>query len=138
MSAGQKAHGLTRRGVYNMATVKPVTVLDDNVTLTAAAGDHTSDVWTLDDGYGGILGVKITNGATGPTIAAVVQVWWSPDSSNWYKLGGALGSTLGNAVVSSWPVPIQIGIKYIKVVSGSNTIQDVVIRAEGTEVSAIA
>ena len=121
-----------------MATTKPVTVLDDNVTLTAAAGDHTSDVWTLDDGYGGILGIKITNGATGPTVAAVAQVWWSPDSSNWYKLGNAHGSTLGNNIVSSWPVPIQTGIKYVKVVSGSNTGQNVTIRAEGTEVSAIS
>ena len=121
-----------------MATTKPVTVLDDNVTLTAAAGDHTSGVWTIDDGYGGILGIKITNGATGPTVAAKAQVQWSPDNSNWYNLGGTFGASLGNSVVSSWPVSIQIGIKYIKVISGSNTGQDVVIRCEGTEISAIS
>lgn len=121
-----------------MATLKPVTVLDDNVTLTASAADHDSGIWELSDGYGGILGIKITNGATGPTIAAVAQAWWSPDNSNWYKLYGAFGSTLGNGIVSSWPVNIQIGIKYVKVISGSNTGQDVVIRVEGTEVSIIS
>ena len=121
-----------------MATTKVVTVLDNNVTLTAAAGDHTSSVWTLDDGYGGQLFLKVTNGATGPTVAATAQVWASPDNSNWYKLGGALGSTLGNSIVSSWSIPIPIGVEFIKVISGSNTGQDVVIRVEGSEVTAIS
>jgi len=121
-----------------MSTTKVVSILDDNVTLTAAAGDHTSGIWTLDDGYGGQLHIKVTNGATGPTVAAVAQAWASPDNSNWYKLGGALGSTLGNNVVSSWSIPIPIGVEFIKVISGSNTGQDVVIRVEGSEVTAIS
>jgi len=120
-----------------LASTKVVTVLDDNVTLTAAAGDHTSGVWTIDDGYGGELYIKITNGATGPTIAAQAQIWASPDNSNYYKIGGALISTLGNAIVTSWSIPIPIGIEYIKIISGSNTGQDVVIRVEGSEVTAI-
>jgi len=121
-----------------MATTKVVTVLDNNVTLVAAAGDNTSSVWTLDDGYGGQLHIKITNGATGPTIAAQAQVWASPDNSNWYKLGGALVSTLGNAIVTSWSIPIPIGVEYVKIISGSNTGTDVVIRVEGSEVTAIS
>lgn len=121
-----------------MASTKVVTVLDNNVTLTAAAGDHTSDVWTIDDGYGGELHIKVTNGATGPTVAAQAQVWVSPDNSNWYKFGGALIATLGNNVVTSWSFPIPIGVKYLKVISGSNTGQNVVVRVEGSEVTAIA
>ncbi len=123
-----------------MATTKTVTVLDNNVTLVAAAADHTSSVWDLVDGYGGVLDIKITNGATGPTIAATAIIWTSPDNSNWYKLpGGSLGSTLGNAVVTSWgAIPVPIGTKYLKVVSGSNTGQNVVIRVEGTEVVAVS
>ena len=120
-----------------MASTKVVTVLDDGVTLTAAAGDHTSGVWTIDDGYGGELYIKITNGATGPTIAAQAQIWASPDNSNYYKIGGILISTLGNAIVTSWSIPIPIGIEYIKIISGSNTGQDVTIRVEGSEVTAI-
>ena len=120
-----------------MASTKVVTVLDDSVTLTAAAGDHTSGVWTIDDGYGGELYIKITNGATGPTVAAQAQIWASPDGTNYYKIGGVLISTLGNAIVTSWSIPIPIGIEYIKVISGSNTGQDVTIRCEGSEVTAI-
>lgn len=120
-----------------MASTKFVTVLDNNVTLVASAADHTSDIWTIDDGYGGELYIKITNGATGPTIAAQAQIWASPDNSNYYKLGGVLISTLGNSIVTSWSIPIPIGIEYIKVVSGSNTGQNVTIRVEGSEVTAI-
>lgn len=121
-----------------MASTKVVTVLDNDVTLTASASDNTSAIWTIDDGYGGELYIKITNGATGPTVAAQVQVWASPDSSNWYKFGGALVSTLGNAIITSWSIPIPIGVEYVKVVSGSNTVQNVTIRSEGTEITAIA
>jgi hypothetical protein len=120
-----------------MASTKVVTVLDDGVTLTASAGDHTSGVWTIDDGYGGELYIKITNGATGPTVAAQAQIWASPDNSNYYKIGGILISTLGNAIVTSWSIPIPIGIEYVKIISGSNTGQNVVIRVEGSEVTAI-
>lgn len=121
-----------------MASTKVVSVLDNDVTLTAAAGDHTSSVWTIDDGYGGTLYIKITNGGTGPTIAAEAQVQASPDNSNWYNYGGALKSTLGNGVITPWPINIEAGIEYIRVVSGSNTGQDVVIRVEGTEITALS
>ena len=121
-----------------MAATKVVTVLDDNVTLTAAAGDHTSGVWTLDDGYGGSLYIKVTNGATGPTVAAQAQVWASPDNSNWYKFEWPLIATLGNNIITSWSRPIPIGVEYIKVISGSNTVQDCIVRCEGSEVTAIS
>ena len=121
-----------------MAMTKVVTILDNDVTLTASDSDHTSSIWTLDDGYGGELYIKITNGATGPTVAAQSQIWASADNNNWYKFGGALVSTLGNAIVSSWSIPIPMGIEYLKVISGSNTVQNVTIRVEGSEVTAIS
>lgn len=121
-----------------MASVKTVTVLDDNVTLTAGAADRTSSVATLTTGYGGQLHIKHTNGATGPTVASQSQVWVSPDNSNWYKLGGALVATLGNNAITSWSVPIPIGVGYVEVISGSNTGQDVALRVEIMQVTAIS
>jgi hypothetical protein len=122
-----------------MATTKPApTVLANNVTLTASAADYTSDIFDIQDGYQAGIGIKITNGATGPTVAAVAQVWWSFDNSNWYKLGGAFQSSLGNNVVSSWPVPLPMFAKYAKVVAGSNTGQNVTLRVEGVEVSEVS
>jgi hypothetical protein len=122
-----------------MATTKTPTVLADSVTLTAGAGAESSasSVWDLADGYGGLLNIKITNGATGPTVAAQSQIYVSPDNSNWYKLGGALIAALGNAVITSWSIVVPIGAKYLKTLSGSNTDQNVTIRVTGTEVTAI-
>ncbi|MCK5611826.1 hypothetical protein KAR91_58695 [Candidatus Pacearchaeota archaeon] len=121
-----------------MASTKVVTVLDNDVTLTAGAGDHTSDTWTVNDGYGGELYIKITNGGTGPTIAAQVLVQTSPDNSNWYNLTGPIESLLGNSIVSMWTIPIAAAAQHIKVISGSNTGQDVVIRVEGSEITALS
>jgi hypothetical protein len=122
-----------------MATTKTVSVLDNNTTLTASAADHDSSVWDLQDGWGGDIHVKITNGATGPTVGAQVQLYSSPDNSNWYKYGGTVyqGGTANDGVYS-WTIFISIGVKYLKAVSGSNTGQDVTLRIEGTEVSAVA
>jgi hypothetical protein len=121
-----------------MASTKVVTVLDNNVTLTAGGANHDSNVWDLSTGYGGELHIKHTNGATGPTIASQSQIQGSPDNSNWYNFGGALIATLGNNVVSSWNVQIPIGVKYLKVTSGSNTGQNVTLRVEGAQVTAIS
>lgn len=120
-----------------MGTTKAVTILDNNVTLTASDANHTSSVWTVDSGYGGTLHIKVTNGATGPTVPAQAQVWLSPDNSNWYTFGSALVSQTGNSVVTSWTIPIPIGAKYLEVISGANTGQNVTIRVEGTEVTKI-
>lgn len=121
-----------------MATTKVVTVLDDSVTLTNSAADHTSDVWTLDDGYGSVLYIKFTNGATGPTVAASAQIWFSPDNSNWYQFGGRISGNTTNNGVESWSIEVPIGVEYVKVVSGSNTGQNVTIRVEGSEVTAVS
>jgi len=120
-----------------MASTKTVTVLDNNITLTAGAGNHTSGLWTLTAGYGGQLHIKVTNGATGPVAAAQAQVQVSPDNSHWYNFGGALIAQLGNGAVTSWAILIPIGVAYLQVISGSNTTYDVVIRVEGLQVMVI-
>ena len=121
-----------------MASTKTVTVLHNNVTLTAGAGDTTSSAWDLADGFGGMLHVKITNGATGPTVAAKVQIQVSPDDSNYYNFGAALYGSITNNAISSYSVEIPIGVKYVKTVSGSNTGQNVTLRVEGVEVTALS
>jgi len=120
-----------------MPTTKIVTVLVNDVAVVPNT-PNTSDTWDLADGYGGQLHIKITNGATGPTVAAQSQIWTSPDNSNWYKFGGALIATLGNAIVTSWNIPIPIGVKYLNVITGSNTGQNVTLRISGSEVTAIS
>jgi len=121
-----------------MAATKVTTVLDNSITLTAGSGNHTSSVWDVHTGYGGTLNIKITNGATGPTVAAQSQVQVSEDNSNWYNLGGALVASVTNSAVTSWTINIPIGVQYVQVISGSNTGQNVTLRVEGSLVTALS
>lgn len=120
-----------------MATTKVVTVLMNDVSVSAS-GSATSTTLDLQDGYGAALAIKITNGATGPTVAANAQIYASPDNSNFYKFGGALQAQLGNGIVTSWIVPIPIAIKYLYVIVTGNTGQAVTARVSGTEVTEVS
>ncbi len=121
-----------------MASTKVVTAIWSGTTLTAGAGDTTSSAVTLDDGYGAALGIKITNGGTGPTLAAQVQIETSQDNSEWFKFGGPLVGTTENSEVSSWGgIEIPIGVEYLRLVGGSNTGQNVTVDADVSEVAAI-
>ena len=120
-----------------MATTKALTVVRDDVTMTASAGDATSAALDLTDGYGAIAHIKLTNGGTGPTVAAQVQVQVSADDSNYYDYGGALVGSTANSAVVSWNIPLDKSVMYVEFVTGSNTGQDVTMRIEVAEVSAI-
>jgi hypothetical protein len=121
-----------------MPTTKTTTAIWNSVTLTAGAGDTTSSAVDLADGYGASLFLKITNGATGPTVAAQIQVQLSPDNSEWYDFGGAMvGNTSNSGEVELAAMDIPIGAKYLRVVGGSNTGQDVTVEADVTEVTRV-
>lgn len=120
-----------------MASTKVVAALFNAETLTAGAADETSALATLDDGYGAALHVKITNGATGPTVAAKATVQVSPDNSEWYDFCVLQGGTANNGVYSWGGIDIPIGVEYLRILAGSNTAQDVVIDADISEVTAL-
>lgn len=118
-----------------MATIKTVTVLDNNYTLVAGAANHDSSVADLTDGYFAGLVIKMTNLATGPTLQAQAQIRVSLDGTNYYDFAGAISpGTVALAEISR-AVTLPIWAKYAKVVSGSNTGQNVTIRVECGEVS---
>ena len=121
-----------------MASTKAVTVLFDDVTLTAGAGDTTSALATLTDGYGATLNIKFTNGATGPTIEPQAQIEVSEDNSEWHEFGGAMLGAQGNNDVVSWGgISIPIGTQYLRILAGSNTDENVVIAADLSEVTSL-
>lgn len=121
-----------------MAATKTRSAIWSSQSLTAGAGDTTSSVVVLDDSYGSALNIKLTNGATGPTVAAQVQIQTSSDNTTFYNFGGALVGGTGNSGVSSWgAIEIPIGVEYLKLVAGSNTGQAVTVDADISEVTAV-
>lgn len=122
-----------------MASTKAVTAIFNGETFTAGSTHADSSVVTLDDGYGAALHVKITNGATGPTVALSLQIWVSADNSEWYKFGGELqGNTDNNGEVSWGGINIPMGVEYLKIAPATNnTGQNVTVDADISEVTAI-
>lgn len=120
-----------------MASTKVVTAIFSG-TSVAASGSTTSVVVNLDNGYGAALGVKITNGGTGPTIAGQCQIEVSQDNSEFYNFGGPIVGALGNsAVTSKGGIDIPVGVEFLRLTAGSNTDQAVVWDADISEVTAI-
>jgi len=121
-----------------MATTKAFTAIWNAQSLTAGAGDTTSAAQTIDTGYGAALHIKLTNGATGPTIAAQVQIEVSGDNTEWYNFGGPLVGSVSNNGIAQWGgIEIPIGVEYLRLVAGSNTGQAVTVDADISNVTAI-
>lgn len=120
-----------------MASIKTKTTIHNAVTLTAGAANNTSSSVSLTTGYGAVVNIKLTNGATGPTVAAQSQVQISQDDSKWFDFGGALVGDTANSAVRSWSVDIPIGAQYVRTVSGSNTGQNVTIDVDVSNVTGI-
>lgn len=122
-----------------MASTKTTTVIFNGVTLTAGNADTSSNAVDLTDGYGASINVKLVNGATGPTLPAQVQIQVSADGTNYYNFCGPLVGGVANAGSYTWGgVDIPIGVKYIKLVAGSNTDQNVTVTADIAEVVSVA
>ena len=121
-----------------MATTKAPTTVWTAQTLTAGAGDTPSSSLNLTDGYGGNYHIKLTNGATGPTIPAQVQIQTSPDDSFWTNYGPPLIGSVANSAVVSWSdLTIEPGVRFARLVAGSNTTQNVTVAAVFTEITGL-
>ena len=120
-----------------MAMDKDVAAIWDAVSQAAGAVT-TSAAVDLRLAYEAALSIKVTNGATGPTVAAIVQIQVSEDNSEWYNFGGALQSTLGNSVETSWgAIDLPSAVNYVRVVGSANTGQTVTLNADISYVVAI-
>lgn len=116
-----------------MAVTKSTTVTHNNTSVSAGGADNTSSAVDLTAVDVATISIKITNGATGPTVAGQCQVQTSPDNSNWYNMGGPLQGGVANSGVYSWSnIRITEGVAYARAVVGSNTGQAVTFRTEIT------
>lgn len=113
------------------STDKALTAIYNGVTLTAGASDNISSAVDLSAADGAGLHIKLTNGTTGPTVAAQCQIETSADNSEWYEFGGALVGGTANSTVYSWGnIAIGQGAEYVRLRAGSNTGQNVTIDAD--------
>ena len=121
-----------------MALTKANTVIHDDITLTASGADTTSSTQDLTAVYQSIVRVRITNGATGPTVAAQckLQVSEADTAAKYMTLATVVGSTANNGVVEA-VMAVPDPAEYLRLISGSNTGQNVTLRAVIEKVTAL-
>lgn len=94
----------------------------------AAGGTATGSPLDLTSALGGTLTAKVTNGATGPTIACSLYIELSADNSNW-KLFRQYVALLGNNIVTEFAVEIPASVMYLRTRFSGNTGQGVTVEA---------
>lgn len=97
-------------------------------TSNAAGATTTSSIIDLTTKFGGILTVKATNGATGPTIGCTIYVEISGDNTNWKNFSTFTHVIVANAV-GEWAVDVPSGVMYLRVRFTGNTGQAVTVEA---------
>jgi hypothetical protein len=105
-----------------------------------AAGATTRGVLTLADKYGGIITMKITNGATGPTVQCEGRVLVSHEDtlpaaasagSDWKTVWRFGGGAVNNAITEQSFV-FGPEVRHVEVEFAGNTGQAVTVEAEAT------
>lgn len=120
-----------------MAATKTNTASFSGVSLTAGAANQTSSAVDLTGAYAAVANIKLTNGATGPTVAAQVQIETSEDNSKWYAFGGPFVGSTTNSAVASWTVELPPAVMYVRLVAGSNTSQAVTVDADISRITGL-
>lgn len=112
--------------------------------VSPAATRGTADLRTA---QGGLLTVKVTNGATGPTVPATVNILVAHNAgatpaagaagADWKTIWSFAAST-GNSVVTEQSVTIDPAVMHVEVEVTGNTAQAVTCEAILSEITSAA
>lgn len=119
-----------------MAATKNLRTIISAGTSNTAGSTTTGTAIDLTTKYGGLCTIKITNGGSGPTVAAQANVYTSGDNSNFKLLASFVASTTA-AAVAEWAVDIPPGVMYMRVDVTGNTVQAVTCEAFLQELTSI-
>ena len=111
-----------------MAATKNLRTIIAAATSNTAGSTTTGTAIDLTTKYGGLLTIKITNGGTGPTVAASAKVYTSGDNSN-FKLFAQVTGDVTSSSVNEWSMEIPLGVMYVRVDVTGNTAQSVTCEA---------
>ena len=121
------------------------TIIADGTTnaVSPAASRGTVD---LRNAQGGLLTVKITNGATGPTVPATVNILIAHDAgvtptaaaagADWKTIWSFVAST-GNNVITEQSITIDPAVMHLEVEVTGNTAQAVTCEAYLSEITSV-
>jgi len=103
-----------------------------------AAGTTTGTAVNLTTALGCSITGKITNGATGPTVACDFVVEVSNDNSTFHEAFRAPAGVANNGVYHFPPVVLSADIMYARTKFTGNTAQNVTVEAQGHETTSVS
>jgi len=111
-------------------------------TLTAGAASTSSSWIDLSSADSAQISIRLTNGATGPTAAAQVQIVVANDYNSGSphlpcNFGGPIVGGTAASEVDYLSVDLPISVAAVRLVAGSNTGQNVTVDADISIVTAI-
>lgn len=117
-----------------MPAAKTASTIWNDVAQSAGASTTSSAV-NLTDAYAAHIDIRVTNGATGPTLPATIRIEYSPDNTSWYPQTTDMPADLGNNVVTTFTWDVPPGVAYVRLQAGGNTGQAVTLRAQIVELT---
>lgn len=119
-----------------MASTHTLRTIIAAATSNSAGGTTTGTAIDITTKYGGLITAKITNGGTGPAVAASVNVYTSGDNTN-FKLFATVTHNVTNSAVGEWAFEIPMGVMYVRADVTGNTVQAVTCEAFLQELTTI-
>lgn len=125
-----------------MAATKVRTSIWAAQVLTASAGPTTSSWVDLSGGYGAVVNFRLTNGGTGPTIPAQVQVqvannWNAGAPSLAMAFGGPMVGDINNSFARDFSVELPPSVAAVRLIAGQNTGANVTVDADVSNITAL-
>ncbi len=118
----------------------PTTKVDITLQVSAsnaAGATATGGAVGLATGYGAIISVQITNGATGPTVGCTCTIEGTYDGgTNWFPIK-EMTAYITALAVYDWLVEIPMAVQEVRSVFTGNTGQAVTVEAVGSHITAI-
>ena len=105
-------------------------------TSNAGSATTTGTFQTHTTAYGGLITTKVTNGGTGPTVGATVNVYTSGDGTNFKLLASALAGVT-SSIAYEFAFILPAGAMYSRVDVTGNTVQAVTCEAFVQELTTI-
>lgn len=135
-------------GHRGLATVSTATKTARTIVASASngAGSTTRGRLDLTTALGGLLTMKVTNGATGPSAQCLANVLVAHNATqpaagsagtDWKTIFSA-GNGTGNNTIGEWRVDVPLGTMQLEVEFTGNTAQAVTVEAYFSEVTSIS
>lgn len=118
-----------------MAATKTAKTLRAAAALAAGAAASITE-WNLSTAYGGLLGIKLTNGATAPTTAPQVAVYVGEATGVKRLLYSAAGDTV-NSSVTDIMIEIPASAMFVNATISNGATNGITAEAYGQELTGV-